>query len=227
MRLVLTLLFLAMAQSILFANEEIYTVVMKFDGLPLRLSDGRTFDIADNNINEYGTIDMSDYFAEMGVEVPKGSIIQYNASSGSLVVRLPKESLELLETALEFLYKHENHVAITRSYISLLEPLSDEERVSKVLDTGFMPDPLIASFITRIKEIEAPIIEADIAKKLFPGEFFFPDGGKTVNEKTGAEIKKRVALMKQKLVKLLQISLERLKKELEVIDLKKTDIKSK
>jgi len=227
MRLVLTLLFLAMAQSILFANEEIYTVVMKFDGLPLRLSDGRKFDIGENKINEYGNIDMSDYFAEMGVEVPKGSIIQYNAASGGLVARLPKESLELLEAALEFLNRHENHVAITRAYLSLLGSLSDEERVSKVLDTGFMPDPLIASLITRIKELEVPVIEADVAKKLFPDEKLFPEARKTVDEETRAEIKKRVAPMKQKLVKLLRISLERLKKELEVIDLQKEGLKPK
>jgi len=84
MKPILALLFLAVTQCNLFATSDLYTNALNFDGLPLRLSDGRKFIIDEDQINEYGSIDMAIYFTDMGVDVPEGGIIIYNVTTVQL-----------------------------------------------------------------------------------------------------------------------------------------------
>ncbi|MFK5924899.1 MAG: hypothetical protein QM496_22190, partial [Verrucomicrobiota bacterium] len=174
--------------------------------------------LSENAVNEYGSIDMAPYFENMGINVPTGCMIVYNVSSRGLVARLGAQDQLLLDTALSYLYRHDNQLTITKAYLDQLLPLPDEQRLAKVLTIGFMPDPLIASLISKIKKIEQPLIEAAVAKELFPDEKSFPQIKKSIDEATRKKIENRIHLMKKQLSELLEISLQRLGKELEILE---------
>ncbi len=184
MKLFPLLLFVLMSQGALLASSNIYTRVIELNGLPLRLADGQQIKFNQDDVNEYGSIDMAPYFENMGINVPTGCMIVYNVSSKGLVARLGAQDQLLLDTALSYLYQHDNLLAITKAYLDQLLPLSDEQRLAKVLIIGFMPDPLIASLISKIKKIEQPLIEAAVAKELFPDEKSFPKIEKSIDEAT-------------------------------------------
>ncbi|MCF6312959.1 MAG: hypothetical protein L3J39_10960 [Verrucomicrobiales bacterium] len=226
MKLVYLLLLVLLSQSLLLASSDIYTRVIELNGLPLHLADGLQINLNENDVNEYGSIDMAPYFESMGVNVPKGCMIIYNASSRGLVARLSEQDHLLLDTALTYLYRHDNLLAITKAYLDQLLPLSDKERLTKVLSIGFMPDPLISSLISKIKKVEQSLIEASVAKELFPDENSFPQIKKSIDKATRKKIETRSRLMKKQLSKLLEISLQRLSEELIVLESSKVDGKN-
>lgn len=218
MRPILAIFFLIVMTRASLASSDIYTRTIELDGLPLRLSDGFEIDISEDKINEYGSINMDSYFMSLGVDIPQGCLIFYNVTSGTLVARLTKEGHLLLDTALAYLYRHDNQVAITKAYVTQLQALSDEERLAMVLSIGFMPDPLISSFISKIRQIEKPLIEAAVTKKIFPKGEVLPKNSTHITEIRRIKIKQRLAPMKKNLAKLLEISLQRLSDELDIID---------
>lgn len=226
MKLLLPVFFLMIWVNAALASSDIHTRVIELDGLPLRLSDGLKIDISEDKFNEYGSINMDSYFMDLGVDVPLECLIFYSASSGTLVARLTKEGHLLLDTALAYLYRHDNQVAIIRAYVTQLQALSDEERLAMVLNIGFMPDPLISSFISKIRQIEKPLIEAEVAKKTFPKGAVLPENNTLIPELRRIKIKQRLTPMKKNLAKLLEISLQRLSDELDIIDSSGADTKA-
>ena len=107
------------------------------------------------------------------------------------------------------LYRHEETVATCRAYLALLEPMSPDKRMHTVMRIGFLPDPLVASVVHRIRQIRQKELEAY--------DLFDP---KPEPSHLSPEEEARARSYEKILPGLIEASLQRMKTSLEILDLR-------
>ena len=186
-------------------SEDLYIKVMQLDGLPLHISEVRAMERKDHASGK-GPIELSSAFRRMGCDIPEGGVI----------CNLDEHSHGLVNTIIQSFYHTENLVATWRAYYNLLEPLSADERLRTVTRIGFLPDPLVASVVAKIRTVRSlPVPEVDP---------FAPDAPppKPLNAEELAQLKN----LEKTASDLLEISMRHLKEQLAVIDAGKAKQKS-
>ena len=189
--------------------------VIQIDGLPLYLTETRAIDSKDLASGK-GPIDLSSTFRQMGVNIPEGGFILY--SGNSLICNLDQQNHGLVDTLIQAIYRTDNLIATWRAYYKLLEPMSAEDRLSTVERIGFLPDPLVASILCKIRLIRSlpepqpkdPFAEQD------------PPPAKPLSTEEIARLKH----LEKTATDLLEISLRRLKEQLATIDAGKAEQKA-
>jgi hypothetical protein len=189
----------------LLGNEDIYCRTQWIDGLPLRLAE---HDLAEANATPgTKTIDLSDLCKKSGISIPQGGSVLYHTGSGALISNLDHKNQEMLDSLIGLLYCGENLLAMCRAYHDLLAPLSAGERLKKVTQIGYVPDPMIATLIDRLRTLN------DLRRDPDP----FDPNPKPPKQFTEKDIQQIKTLEKQ-ITALLEISLQRLKQQLAVLD---------
>ena len=197
------------------ASEDVWTFTIEFDGLPLRLSEAHSFEIED--LDEFGTVDLGEYFEALGVDVPEWGFIQYNSGSGYLVCRGSRDMAELVETVLTSLSHHEKEIEYATAYLAILKPLNEKDRVSTVLKIGYRPSKLISSYIARIREVQAPLERDEFLSEIppFPGD---QDSTPRMTKEEIANRERTLTEMKGRLAELLRTSLADLETQLQILE---------
>ncbi len=188
------------------ASEDDYTNSIQVDGLPIRLSETGWLSEAINS--DSPTIHLSEPFSKvLGLEIPEGNFILYYVPTGNLISRLDKKTHELVDHVIRQLYHHDQMVATCRAYLGLLEPMPPEKRVQTVMRVGFLPDPLVASVVQRIRQIRQ--------KELGNYDPFDP---KPQPPPLSEAEEARARSYEKILPAMIEISLQRMKDSLEILD---------
>lgn len=192
--------------SIAAGSEDLYLKAARVDGLPLRLAELRIIRQEATAAKRY--IDLSAVFEPQGIKLPEGGFIHYDTTSGWLTRRLDKHRHDAVDSLLENLFRADQATATCRAYVALLEPLSPPERLRMVMKIGFVPDPLLASFIDRIRQLKAVVV---------PNDDPFGEPVAPPKPLDAAELR-RVKQLEQTVSAMLEISMQRLKSQLAVVD---------
>ena len=189
----------------LLGNEELYCRTQWIDGLPLRLAE---HDLAEANVTPgTRTIDLSDLCKKSGICIPQGGSVLYHTGSGALISNLDHKNQEMLDGLIGLLYRGENLLAMCRAYHDLLAPLSAGERLRKVMQIGYVPDPMIATLIDRLRTLK------DMRRDPDP----FDPNPKPPKQFTEKDLQ-QIKTLENQIAALLEISLQRLKQQLAVLD---------
>ena len=188
------------------AAEDGYTKSVRVDGLPIRLNE--TGWLSEAIESDSPTIHLSEPFSKaLGIKIPEGNFVLYHVPTGNLICHLDEKSHDLVDHVIRELYRHEETVATCRAYLALLEPMSPDKRMYTVMRIGFLPDPLVASVVHRIRQIRQKELEA-----------YDPFDPKPEPSHLSPEEEARARSYEKILPGLIEVSLQRMKASLEILD---------
>lgn len=208
MKLIIQLLIVVLLSwGRLAASEDVYLISRAVDGLPFRLS---TVGIISQELAPGAkTIDLGEFCKQSGIRVPENGYVLYESGRGMLLSRLDHQNQDKLDDLITYLYRGEELPAVCRAYHDMFAPLTNEKRLERVLQIGYVPDPLIAALANRLSAFKKPI---SIPQK----DPFAPDV--EVPRKFTEKDIQQIKILENQITALLEISLQRLKQQLEVLD---------
>jgi hypothetical protein len=190
------------------AHEDLYVKASRLDGLPLKINDTRLLKQPLDGLPK--EINLSEAFAELGVNLPDGGSILYNTRSGWVIRRLDDATHDMVDHILDSLYRRETATAIAGAYLELLKPLPKEERIQAVLRIGYFPDPLVAGYLDEVRQMRSGRQELE--------EDPFLDDPDPPQKPPSAEQQARIKQLEELIGELLDRSLVRLAEQLEIIE---------
>lgn len=201
----------SIAISAAIANASLYLKASRIDGLPSRLLELGV--LGKGLASSHTAIDLAQPFREIGCNIEDGCTIIYHPGTGMLIRNLDENSHKIVDEFLDGLYRVDNLLATSRAYCELLEPLSTKDRLQTVMRIGFLPDPLVASMIDQIRRLKPiPNVAVDPFAK-----------ADTKPRQLSNEEVERIARLEKATSLILDIALERLRKQVAAMDVIKAE----